>query len=253
MSPANQAGMRRAVAAAGAAIAVLALTAQPTFAVGGGYAEAARFIELAGERDELRMDARVLDPAPASTVSMVAGFGLEEPKARITLVLRSSDTSRESRRVEVRGRGRFKGVTGDGCELEPETDGTGTLTCILEDYNWTTDRYYSMRVRRGGQNSNGWLWTVRLHDMLNPTEPMTITSFRLPHGKLSTNGSVVVANATIADCKAVNPVHAHAKRPSGDGSTVTWSEPFVYRESCAGATVKAPVDRNGDVNLIIAQ
>ena len=258
---------RRWVAIASAAIALLALAAQPALAAG-GYQRAGRPFEVLGAvRSHLRIDARMADPSPASGVSLEARFGSGGSSSSIGLMFHADGTTVASRLLKLDGYGIYKGVTGTGCTFTPYGGGAGRLQCQRSGYDWKTDRYYRMSLVRGNHTTDGWLWTVKATELTPPPGPgkpdpadvtTTVVSFRTPAGNLSTGESgAALAYSNIGNCEAIDRLAGIVKLPyssTPDGpATVVWGAAELYRSegSCSNSTLRATLNTAKTLSLVV--
>ena len=84
-SRARTSPLRRTVAVASTAVALLALTAQPALAAG-GFARVERAFSLSGERDHVRFDTRVVDPSPDSGLQLSSTIGSGDVEASVMVM-----------------------------------------------------------------------------------------------------------------------------------------------------------------------
>lgn len=254
MRQSNVGMIRRSVAIAAAAVALLALAAQPAFAAE-GYISMERPFELTGDRNHLRMDGRIVDSAPGSGINFGFNFGAHEGGSAQSVALFQNGTTLASRKMAFTGYGLYKGVSGPGCTYTPMTSTFGILECDNEGYDWRTDRMYRMTVVRGAKNTNGWLWTVNLVDTKpNPVVVTKVVSFRSSFGLLSAQHSGAGVFSNQPNCNAIDRVEALFRKPVGAGSVVTWKAAKPpYKSGCTAAKATATLLDNGVAKFVIGQ
>jgi hypothetical protein len=227
------------------------MVASPALAAG-GYQEVGRGITLAGARTHMRVDVRTLDNAPQSGTEIELALGATETGATFTVTfLQAAGSGVANRALRLDGFGDFAQVNGGGCTLDPPGGGFGQLTCNRPGYDWTMDRFYRVVLVRGAQTSAGWLWTVNVVDLKTGTVTKLV-SLRSPLGSMSPNDNNATLYSNIANCAAIDRVAAAVRKPVASGSTVTWQSVMTFREGCPGSTLRAPLDSNGNLALVIA-
>ena len=225
-------------------LAVLALAVPPSLAATANL-HAGRAMALSGDRTYLRTNMTVTDPAPTAHLQVSMRFGNTMDEAGVVLGQQGS-TLASRRLVAYAGGEQIVNPTGEGCE------GDFYTFCPREGFDWVTGRAYRFVIERGGQNDNGWLWTMSITDLETSVRTPLMT-LRSPYGQLSATGGEGMLDLYPANCDSINSAAGIITQPRRrDGSAFAWGPSTGYKEGCSAATAAAPIV-NGNLQPRITQ
>lgn len=242
--------IRRTVAVAGTAIALLTMTMQPAWAE--GYLSNSRPFSIEGTaRTKIATTMKVVDTSPFSSTTFSMGLGPADTITAPALALVQDEAGEANRSLRLDAYGYFTNVSGTNCTYEPFGDDFGIMGCKRAGFDWVEGQGYRVAMERGGTNAdNMTLWTVTIKKAgtNNVTE---IVSFRSQYAKLSTsyNGASISMNA--ANCENINPLKATFTKPvvNEERSKVDWESAHKFEEGC-DATMPSTTDA-GTVTMAI--
>ena len=173
--------------------------------------------------------------------------GPEDPAGSINVRLSQEGADNASRLLHVDSYGFFNNVAGPNC-----VPGEFHSTCRRGGFDWVRLREYRVVLDRGGQNDEGWLWSMRIVDM--ETDNVTqLISLRAPYARLAANRSFAMSQLQPNNCSAINSFGANVQKPEvHEGTSVSWGSVDKLNEGCEDPTLTAAVD-NGTLKLRIAQ
>ena len=250
--------MRRMVAVASAAVALLALVAEPALAAS-GYYSMSRSFAVSGPRTVLNQNLRIADSAPGLYVGSGMNWGPAEGGSTLGVDLMQRTATAASRGIYASGWGKFKNVSSpnNSCTFEHIEGGFGVLKCDDQSYDWLGNTTYRLTVVREPvpQNTNGWLWEIRISRYNATTKKWMaaekIVSFRLPQGSLAEDQHGANLFANVDDCTKINRVQATYWQPFGAGSTTTWKPTQKYNYACPASAMKVSGTTTGPVTFTI--